>query len=77
MMLRSGDVVRVGPAASVQFRTGNGFDFRVIKVSHRMHLAAEAWVDGYQLNSVGEAVERRSIFVRLAGLTRVPQRRQL
>jgi hypothetical protein len=27
-----------------------------------------AWLDGYQLNAAGDAVERRSIFVQLSGL---------
>jgi len=26
------------------------------------------WLDGYQLNPAGEAVERRSIFVQIKGL---------
>jgi hypothetical protein len=29
---------------------------------------AWCWVDGYQLNTQGEAIERRSLFVQIAGL---------
>jgi hypothetical protein len=66
---RSGDVVFVGPAASPQFRTGNTFRFRVIRI-HDWPASWEGWgwLDGYVLNTVGDAVERRSIYVDLNGL---------
>jgi len=68
---RGGDVVYVGPAASVQFGAGNGFCFRVIRAHDWSTYDGWALIDGYQLNANGEAVARRSIFVRPAGLRRV------
>src|SRR2546429_7791153 len=63
---RSGDVLRVTRAASVQFTTP--MLFRVIRVHDWSTYNGWAWLDGYELNSVGDAVERRSIFVQLDGL---------
>jgi hypothetical protein len=63
---RSGDVVRVTRAASVQFV--EPMLFRVIRVHDWPTYEGWAWLDGYQLNSVGDAIARRSIFVQLAGL---------
>lgn len=72
---RVGEVLYVGRAASVQFR--QPIHFRVIRVLDWPTYAGWVWLDGYQLNEGGEAVERRSIFVRVAGLRRVtgPDRR--
>ena len=66
MLPRSGDVLRVTRAASVQFTTP--MLFRVIRVHDWSTYNGWAWLDGYELNSVGDAVERRSIFVQLDGL---------
>jgi hypothetical protein len=63
---RSGDVLRITRAASVQFSTP--MLFRVIRVHDWSTYNGWAWLDGYELNSVGDAVERRSIFVQLDGL---------
>jgi hypothetical protein len=63
---RSGDVVRVTRAASVQFV--EPMLFRVIRVHDWPTYEGWAWLDGYQLNSIGDAIARRSIFVQLAGL---------
>ena len=76
MLPRSGDVLRVTKAASVQF--SQPILFRVIRVHEWKTYDGWAWLDGYQLNSSGDAVERRSIFVRLDGLqpgqfTRAPR----
>ena len=65
MMPRSGDVLRVTRAASVQFT--QPMMFRVIRVQDSQ-CDGWAWLDGYELDSAGEAVARRSIFVRLHGL---------
>jgi hypothetical protein len=67
---RSGDVLRVTRAASVQFATP--MLFRVIRVHDWSTYNGWAWLDGYQLNGVGDAVERRSIFVQVAGLQEAP-----
>ena len=66
MFPRSGDVLRVTRAASVQF--AEPMMFRVIRVHDWQTYDGWAWLDGYQLNSVGDAVERRSIFVQVNGL---------
>ena len=66
MLPRSGDVLRVTRAASVQFSTP--MLFRVIRVHDWSTYNGWAWLDGYELNRLGEAVERRSIFVQLDGL---------
>jgi hypothetical protein len=63
---RSGDILRVTRAASVQFV--QPMLFRVIRVHDWQTYDGWAWLDGYQLNNAGEAVERRSIFVQLGGL---------
>jgi hypothetical protein len=63
---RSGDVLRVTRAASVQFV--EPMLFRVIRVHDWPTYEGWAWLDGYQLNNAGDAVARRSIFVQLAGL---------
>jgi hypothetical protein len=65
---RAGDVLRVTRAASVQFL--EPILFRVIRVHDRPTYDGWAWLDGYQLNGAGDAVERRSIFVQLDGLRR-------
>lgn len=66
MLPRSGDVLCVTKAASVQFN--EPIMFRVIRVHDWQTYDGWAWLDGYQLDSLGDAVERRSIFVRLDGL---------
>ena len=66
MLPRSGDVLRVTSAASVQFV--EPIFFRVIRVHDWQTYDGWVWLDGYQLNATGDAVERRSIFVRVDGL---------
>jgi hypothetical protein len=66
---RAGDVLRLTREASVQFTTP--ILFRVIRVHDWPTYAGWVWLDGYQLDDAGEAVERRSIFVRAEGLHRI------
>ncbi|BCJ65428.1 hypothetical protein [Polymorphospora rubra] len=66
MLPRSGDVLHVTRAASVQF--AEPILFRVIRVHDWTTYDGWAWLDGYELNAAGDAVERRSIFVQLSGL---------
>ncbi len=68
MLPRSGDVLRVTEAASVQFTTP--LLFRVIRVHDWSTYDGWCWLDGYELNTAGDAVTRRSIFVQVAGLQR-------
>jgi len=65
---RSGDVIRVTREASVQF--SSPILFRVIRVHDWSTYDGWAWLDGYELNAAGEAVDRRSIFVQVGGLQR-------
>jgi hypothetical protein len=44
--------------------------FRVIRVHDWSTYDGWAWLDGYELNSSGDAVDRRSIFVQVGGLQR-------
>lgn len=66
---RAGDVLLITRAASVQFVTP--IRFRVIRVHDWPTYTGWLWLDGYQLDGVGDAVERRSIFVQASGLQRV------
>lgn len=78
MLPRSGDVLHVTREASVQFASQPIY-FRVIRVHDWPTYDGWVWLDGYELNSLGEAVDRRSIFVQLRGLrplrTAAPVRR--
>lgn len=69
MLPRSGDVLSVTRTASVQFI--DPMLFRVIRMHDWPTYDGWAWMDGYELNSTGDAVERRSIFVQLEGLRQV------
>ncbi|HEY7271258.1 MAG TPA: hypothetical protein VH502_00900 [Actinoplanes sp.] len=69
MLPRSGDVIHVTKAASVQF--SSPMLFRVIRVHDWPTYDGWIWLDGYELNTSGEAVERRSIFVQVGGLRQV------
>lgn len=68
---QSGDLLYVTRRASVQFRTP--MYFRVIRVHDWPTYNGWAWLEGYHLNDTGEAIERRSIFVHVRGLRRVPE----
>jgi hypothetical protein len=61
-------LVRLGRATSVQF--GVPILFRVIRVHDWPTYDGWAWLDGYELNEQGEAIERRSVFVLVAGIER-------
>lgn len=69
MLPRSGDVLHVTRAASVQFL--RPILFRVIRVLDRPTYDGWLWLEGYELNAAGDAVNRRSIFVQRAGLQQV------
>ena len=69
MLPRSGDILRVTRSASVQF--SEPLFFRVIRVHDWPTYDGWIWLDGYQLNRAGDAVERRSIFVQVDGLRQI------
>jgi hypothetical protein len=66
---RSGDVLHVTRAASVQF--AEPMLFRVIRVHDWPTYEGWIWLDGYELDAAGDAIERRSIFVQISGLRQV------
>ncbi|RKN46394.1 hypothetical protein [Micromonospora endolithica] len=66
MLPRSGDVLHVTRAASVQFL--RPITFRVIRVLDWPTYDGWLWIEGYELNASGDAVNRRSIFVQRLGL---------
>ncbi len=53
--------------ASVQFAAAPLL-FRVIRVHDWSTYDGWAWLDGYELNPSGEAIDRRTIFVQIGGL---------
>lgn len=63
---RSGDVLHLTRAASVQFV--EPLLFRVIRRHDWVTYEGWVWLDGYELNAAGDAVDRRSLFVRIAGI---------
>lgn len=69
MLPRSGDVLRITRAASVQFSVP--FDFRLIRIHDWSTYDGWLWLDGYQLNAAWDATERRSIFVQIRGLQKI------
>lgn len=64
----AGQVVRVGAEASIQFGGSRALTFRVIRVDPRPTYEGWLWIEGYVLDGLGNAVERRQIFVRRDGL---------
>jgi hypothetical protein len=66
MLPRAGDVLHITRDASVQFTTP--ILFRVIRIHDWATYDGWIWLDGYELNLAGDAVERRSVFVQPAGL---------
>jgi hypothetical protein len=63
-----GDVLVVDHQASVQFSGRRQLVLRVISVSQRPTYQGWAWLTGYVLDRSDNAVGRREVFVRLAGL---------
>ncbi|WP_083936731.1 hypothetical protein [Longispora albida] len=64
---KPGDVLRLTRASSPQF--AKGLLLRVTKLSdRRSSVSGWAWVEGYQLNSAGDAVLKREVFINLASL---------
>jgi len=72
-VIRSGTTYRVTRACSPQFE--HPILFRVIREHKWSTYEGWTWLDGYQVNDAGEAVERRSIFVMPVGLMLAEQRR--
>lgn len=69
-----GDELWIGREASVQFAGQPRFVFRVISVCPKPTYHGWVWLTGYQLDTRGNAVAKREIFVQLAGLRRAVRR---
>jgi hypothetical protein len=69
-------VLLIDQHASVQFAGVNTICFRVISVSDYPTYHGWCWLTGYQLDNKGQAVERREIFVQVAGLRPAPPMRR-
>lgn len=69
MAPRSGDILRITKSASVQF--SDPILFRVIRIHDWPTYDGWMWLDGYQLDASGDAVDRRSIFVLIDGIQQV------
>lgn len=69
---RAGEVYFIGREASVQFGGDQGILFRIIRIQEQVIIATGwAWIEGYQIDNRGYAVERRVIYVQVAGMKRV------
>ncbi|MEU7959143.1 hypothetical protein [Micromonospora humida] len=68
---RAGDLLLLTRAASVQFL--RPARFRVIRVLDWPTYDGWVWLDGYRLDDRDEAVARRTVFVRPAGLVTAPR----
>lgn len=64
--LRGGDELILSRAASVQFL--RPVPFRLIRVLPTTTYDGWCWLDGYELDPGGEAVERRRLFVQYQGV---------
>jgi hypothetical protein len=63
-------VLLLDRGASVQF--ADPIAVRVVRVHDWSTYAGWCWLDCYQLDGAGNAVERRTLFVRIAGLRPYP-----
>jgi hypothetical protein len=64
----TGDLIKLTAAASVQFGGSCALLFRVIRVDRRPTYAGWVWLIGYGVDERGNAIERREVFVQIAGL---------
>ncbi|MGC4888576.1 hypothetical protein [Micromonospora sp. DT227] len=69
MTPRAGELLEISRAASVQFV--RPIMFRVIRTLDWTTYDGWAWLEGYELDAAGDAVARRTVFVRPAGLRRL------
>lgn len=68
MLPRSGDILHLTGSASVQFQGDRAIWFRVIRVHDWPTYEGWKWLDGYELNGAGDAIQRRDVFVEVSGL---------
>jgi hypothetical protein len=65
---QTGDLVKIGAAASVQFAGDRALLMRVTSVNKKPTYQGWVWLTGYVLNDAGEATAKREVFVQMAGL---------
>lgn len=73
MRPQPGDLLRVDGRASVQFAGDRALTFRVVSVGPKLTYTGWIWLTGYVIDRRGQAVDRRELFVQVAGLRRAPQ----
>jgi hypothetical protein len=73
--IQSGDVVRIGRAASVQFAGDRALTMRVMTVPDVPTYHGWMWLAGYVLDERGQAVGKREVFVQRAGVKILQQAR--
>lgn len=64
----TGDLIKLTATASVQFGGSCAIALRVIRVDRRPTYAGWVWLIGYSVDDQGNAIERREVFVQIAGL---------
>jgi hypothetical protein len=64
-----GDVVALGGRASVQFAGDRDILLRVTVIDRRPTYHGWVWLTGYVLDRTGQAIDKREVFVQLAGLS--------
>lgn len=70
--MKAGDVLHLTRAASPQFV--QPIFFRLIKVRAELHTYdGWTWLTGYHLDGKGNAISRRDLYVRIAGVRLVTQ----
>jgi hypothetical protein len=71
MRPKTGDVLAIGKRASVQFADDRSLLLRVTSVCGKSTYEGWAWITGYVLDQTGLAIDKREVFVQLAGLRQV------
>ncbi|MBE1485866.1 hypothetical protein [Plantactinospora soyae] len=70
----AGDLVLIDGRASVQFAGDRALRMRVQSVDRRPTYYGWCWITGYVLDQYGDAVDRREVYVQIAGLRRLVPR---
>lgn len=65
--MRAGALLWLDTQASVQFTT-RPIRYRVIRLQDWDTYDGWIWLDGYELDAAGDAIERRAVFVLIKGV---------
>ncbi|MDG4783404.1 hypothetical protein O7614_27500 [Micromonospora sp. WMMD961] len=66
--LKSGDVVLIGSACSVQFSRDRALRIRLVSIGDVDSYHGWVWLTGYVLDAKGAATDRREVYVQRAGI---------